>query len=326
MSFAETSDDIQSAAAAWAVRLDRGDLTPAEQAELDAWLEGDVRRVGALARAEAIWCDLDRLAALDKAGVESAPVIHRKVNWQPWRAAAGFAFLAVMALGAGGVGYDQLAGRESSRVGEIRRLVLDDGSTVVLNTDSVVQVRYHRRQRDIILRKGEASFQVAHDKSRPFIVHANGVSVKAVGTSFAVREGSGQVLVTVAEGVVEVARKDKASKTVERSYVSRDRRLVAANARPLKPSVVGEGQVSRQLAWREGLLMFDGETLGQAASEVNRYSQTPVMIDDPALAKRAFVGVFQVGDVRSFARAAAVAFDARVAEKDDGSIHLEAAG
>lgn len=326
MSFAATSDDVQSAAAAWAVRLDRGGLTPAEQHELDAWLEADVRHVGALARAEAIWCDLDRLSALDKAGTESAPPAPRRIDWQPWRAAAAFALVAVIGAGAAGAGYDRLAGREASRVGEIRRLVLEDGSTVVLNTDSVVQVRYHKHQRDIILRKGEASFQVAHDKSRPFIVHADGVQVKAVGTSFAVREGPSAVLVTVAEGVVEVARTQKAANngtSVERSYVSRDKQLVATAARPLKPAVVGETRVARQLAWREGLLMFDGETLGQAASEVNRYTQTPVMIDDPALAGRAFVGVFQVGDVKSFARAAAAAFDAHVAEKEDGSIHLE---
>ena len=80
-----------------------------------------------------------------------------------------------------------------------RRLVLDDGSTVVLNTDSVVQVRFRKNRRDIILRKGEASFQVAHDAFRPFVVHADGVAVKAVGTSFAVREQPGGVKVTVAE-------------------------------------------------------------------------------------------------------------------------------
>jgi transmembrane sensor len=324
MSFAETSDDIQSAAAAWAVRLDKGDLTPDEQRELDVWLEGDVRRVGALARAEAIWCDLDRLAAMDRAGVESAPPRPRRIDWKPWRAAAAFAFLAVVTAGAGGAGYDRFAGREASRVGEIRRLVLDDGSTVVLNTDSVVQVRFHKDRRDIILRKGEASFQVAHDAFRPFVVHADGVAVKAVGTSFAVREGPKGVMVTVAEGVVEVARPQKGAGEVERHYVGRDRQMVALKSAPLRgPAVVSETQVSRQLAWREGLLMFDGETLGQAASEVNRYTQTPVVIDDPRLAGRAFVGVFQVGDVRAFARAAATAFDAQAAQKADGSIHLE---
>lgn len=325
MSFAETSDDIQSAAAAWAVRLDKGDLTQDEQRELDAWLEGDVRRVGALARAEAIWCDLDRLSAMDKAGVESAPPRPRRVDWQPWRAAAAFALLAVMTAGVGGVGYDRLAGREASRVGEIRRLVLDDGSTVVLNTDSVVQVRFRKNRRDIILRKGEASFQVAHDAFRPFVVHADGVAVKAVGTSFAVREQPGGVKVTVAEGVVEVARAQKDAGKVERQYLGRDRQVLALNSAPLRPAVVSENQVSRQLAWREGLLMFDGETLGQAAAEVNRYTtQMPVVIDDPALAKRAFVGVFQVGDVRAFARAAATAFDAQATQKEDGAIHLGA--
>lgn len=323
MSFAETSDDIQSVAAAWAVRLDRGELTPEEQRELDAWLDADVRHLGALARAEAIWCDLDRLAAMDRAGVESAPPRPKRIDWQPWRAAAAFALVAVFAAGVGGAGYDRLAGREASRVGEIRRLVLDDGSTVVLNTDSVVQVRFHKDRRDIILRKGEASFQVAHDAFRPFVVHADGVAVKAVGTAFAVREGPKGVLVTVAEGVVEVARPQKSAGKVERHYVGRDNQVVALNAAPMKQSSVGDGQVSRRLAWREGLLMFDGETLGQAAAEVNRYTQTPVVIDDARLADKAFVGVFQVGDVRAFARAAATAFDAQLAQKDDGSIHLE---
>jgi transmembrane sensor len=322
MSFAEARDDIQTTAAAWAVRLDRGALTPEDERALDAWLGEDVRHVGALARAEAAWCDFDRLAALDKAGVESAPRVRRRAQWQPWRAAAAAALVTVLA--AGGVGYDRLAGRETSRVGEIRRLVLDDGSTVILNTDTVVQVRYHKHQRDIFLRKGEASFQVAHDKTRPFIVHAEGVSVKAVGTAFAVREGVGSVLVTVSEGVVEVARPQQKSKPAERSYVSRDRQLNAVASRPLTASVVGEKEVDRQLAWREGRLMFDGETLAQAAAEVNRYSQTSVTIDDPVLAKRAFVGVFQVGDVKSFARAAAAAFDAQLTQADDGSLHLEA--
>jgi transmembrane sensor len=188
----------------------------------------------------------------------------------------------------------------------------------------VVQVRFRKDRRDIILKKGEASFQVAHDAFRPFVVHADGVAVKAVGTAFAVRAGPKGVLVTVAEGVVEVAQQKKASKAVERRYVGRDNQVVALNAVPMKAAQVSEGEVSRRLAWREGLLMFDGETLGQAASEVNRYTQTPVVIDDPSLADKAFVGVFQVGDVRAFARAAATAFDAQVVQKDDGSIHLGA--
>jgi transmembrane sensor len=255
--------------------------------------------------------------------VESAPASPARFDWRPWRAAAAFALVGVFAAGSLGIGYSRLAGREASRVGEIRRLVLEDGSTVVLNTDSVVQVRFRKDRRDIILRKGEASFQVAHDAFRPFVVHADGVSVKAVGTAFAVREQPKGVLVTVAEGVVEVARPKPASKAVERRYVTRDNQVVAPRAAPLRQARISDGQVSRQLAWREGMLMFDGETLGQAASEVNRYTQTPVVIDDPDLAGKSFVGVFQVGDVRAFARAAATAFDAQVAQKDDGSIHLE---
>jgi transmembrane sensor len=327
MTYAETGDELQEVAAAWAVRLDRGDLTGQEQQDLEAWLDGDVRRVGALARAQAVWCDIDRLAALDRAGVDPMDLPARRMTWRPWRQAAATVAALLVVAGAAAGWMHTYAGREDARVGEIRRMVLSDGSVVVLNTDSIVQVRYHAHQRDIFLRKGEASFQVAHNRSRPFVVHAGGVSVRAVGTAFAVREGSHGVLVTVAEGVVEVARKSGARTTsADASFVHRDQQVVVAPGAPLRPQALSDEAVSRRLSWREGLLMFDGETLGQAVVEVNRYAPTRVVIDDPALAKRAFVGVFQAGDSRAFAKAAAVAFNAHAEQDEDGAIHLTPEG
>jgi transmembrane sensor len=325
MAYAAPDSDIESVAASWAVRLDKGPLNDQEARELDAWLDADSRRVGALARAQAVWCDLDRIAAFDR-GLPMAEPRRPRLHWDGWKAAASIA-IAVFAAGSfGAVGYDQLAGRETSRRGEVRRLVLDDGSTVVLNTSSTVQIRFHKNRRDIYLRKGEASFQVAHDKARPFVVHARGVSVKAVGTAFAVHELDKGVVVTVAEGVVEVAREvGPTSRPVEHRYLSRNLQLVAARSSLSKPRAVSEAEVSRQLAWREGLLVFEGERLADAAAQVNRYSAKPVVIDDKALASRVVVGVFRIGDVQSFSRAAAEAFGAKVSE-EDGALHLTAAG
>lgn len=327
MSYAESGDELEEVAATWAVRLDRGPLSEQDQRALDTWLAGDTRRLGALVRAQAVWCDIDRLAAMERAGIDTSLPPVRQRDWRPWRLAACMALALVCVGGLISSYLYEFAGREQARLGEIRRIVLQDGSVVVLNTDTVMQVRYRADERDIYLRKGEASFQVAHNRARPFIVHAGPVSVRAVGTSFAVRERSGGVLVTVAEGVVEVARKSgSGAGSLDRRYLRRDYQLLAAPDQPLKTTALSDELVARELSWREGLLMFNGETMGEAVKEVNRYSPTPVVIDDPRLAQRAFVGVFQAGDAKSFATAAAAAFNARMTESPDGAIHLQSGG
>ena len=219
-----------------------------------------------------------------------------------------------------------LAGRESTQVGEVRRLTLDDGSALSLNTDSVVQVKYAQDERRIVLREGEASFQVRHDEHRPFLVQADDVFVRAVGTAFTVRKRATGVEVTVSEGVVEVMRGGK-SERINAERVSRNQELivpVTVTQQRIAVAALSESEVSRRLSWQEGRLVFQGERLADAVAEVNRYSMTPVVIDDGALGARSFVGVFRIGDSRSFAQAAAAAFDGRVRE-ENGALHLQAA-
>src|SRR3569833_1767282 len=75
------SDDIESRAAAWVIRSSEGPFSDAEQHELDTWLSGDSRRLGAYVRAQAIWVDVDRVAALG--GLSAAQVQpRRKRQWQ----------------------------------------------------------------------------------------------------------------------------------------------------------------------------------------------------------------------------------------------------
>jgi transmembrane sensor len=74
-------------------------------------------------------------------------------------------------------------------------------------------------------------------------------------------------------------------------------------------------EVSRQLAWQQGLIIFDGEQLSHAAQEVNRYSNVRVVIDDSVLQNKPFFGVFRTGDTRAFAYAVAGLFHAHVAEE-----------
>lgn len=308
-----SGDEIEAAAAAWAVRAATRPLTEDEQLQLDQWLAHSSRHLGAYVRAQAIWSDTDRVAALDETSRSDLPDVRPPIRWGRFAMAASVA----VALIGGGVGYDQLAGRVTTSRDEVRRLVLEDGSVAVLNGDTALQVRYDRGERRVILRRGEALFEVRHGDTRPFLVSAEDVTVRAVGTKFAVGLEGDDVEVTVEEGEVAVA--EGTPRAVPR-LVRRNEQLVAA-ATGARRAMLEPDEVERRLAWRQGLLVFDGQSLGRATEEVNRYSRVPVTIDDPTLARAEFVGVFRIGDGRAFAHAAAQAFNGQVQERD-GRLHL----
>lgn len=312
-------DDIDGIAARWVMRMDRGELGETEQRDLDVWLEADSRHRGAFIRAQAIWCDMDRVAALGAGELISAP----QPRWSAaslQRAAAIAACVLALTLASVGVSSRYLAGRETTDRGETRRLLLDDGSALALNTQSVLQVKYDDDERRIVLRSGEATFQVAHDEQRPFVVQAGGVSVRAVGTAFNVRMKPEGVEVTVTEGVVDILRTDDPNKVAIRR-VHHNEEVIAQAEQPIEVTPLSDDVIARRLAWQEGRLIFDGERLSAAIAEVNRYSPVRVVVDDPTLAEKAFIGNFKIGDTRGFAHAAAAAFNMRVVEQDQ-TLHL----
>ncbi|MBS0580585.1 MAG: FecR domain-containing protein [Proteobacteria bacterium] len=310
-------------AAAWAVRLDGAQLSAQEQQQLDAWLALSPRHPGALLRARAVWSSL---GAADEEGAAEAPrSLTRQAPERPpgrrgglignWRAAAALVaavaavLLGYRLLGLRGEGYE-------TRVGEVQRIALEDGSAITLNSDSAARVRFGAHQRAVVLTRGEGLFEVAKDKTRPFVVSTGGVSVRAVGTAFAVRALPDAVTVTVTEGVVEVSGAE-----VPAQRVAINQR---AEIRPRHPVIVRSqdpGEAGRQLSWRDGILSFSGESLAEAVREVNRYSHRQVEVADPALARRPVIGIFRAGDIDAFAQSTAVALGAK-AEADGAVIRL----
>ncbi len=346
-------ETISELAARWAVRADAGALGPDEERELETWLAADSRHRGAYVRARAQWVDLDRLAALQgsassaaessrvaqpvaeepapepaaaRAGVGARPEARRATLPRRQLLVAGIAAMGVLGGGLSWLILREAQERYTSGIGEVRRIAIEDGSTLLLNTASEVTVRLTTQQRDIRLVRGEALFEVAHDKSRPFIVHANDAAVRAVGTAFAVRLDAAQVDVTVTEGVVEVGD----SKTLSglgptTAPASRpDVKRVAAHehaviARSRAPDVepIAPAKADRQLAWREGMVSFDGESLQTAVAEINRHNRRQIVIDDPTLAAMPIVGVFRAIDLEGFSAAAAAALKARAIPDGD---------
>jgi transmembrane sensor len=316
------ASEIDRTAAEWAARFDRG-LAPEEALELDAWLAGDVRRSGAYGKARAVALHTERARALApnfdpadfSAAAEPAALSRRRLLAVGGGAiAAGLAAAVTVGVNLRGRGRTY-----STQRGEVKVVSLSDGSVISLNTASRMAVSFTRERREVRLMDGEALFDVAKDRSRPFLVEAGEVQVRAVGTSFTVRRIAGApVQVLVREGVVEVRRHDAVA-SVAPVRAAANTEVIAASARqPIAASPLAPSELNRQLAWREGRVAFEGASLQQAANEFARYSDIRLVIDDPTIAGEEITGLYQANDPVGFAQAVAVALDlhAKVGERE----------
>lgn len=306
-----SSADVYDAAANWAARIDAGPLLPEEQAMLEAWMEADVRHYGALAQATALLLPTHKPMREARA---AEPARRR------FLVGGGIAAGIAVTAGAGTYLARLDADHYRTQVGEMRVIPLSDGSVVFLNTNSEMNVRYSQAQRFIDLVRGEALFDVAKNKQRPFIVQSGATQIRAVGTSFSVKALPDQpVQVLVREGIVEVRRPGIAvAPTV---MVAMNSRAVAPADAPIIAGPVATAEVGRELAWRLGRIAFHGETLEEAAAEFARYSDVRIQIDDPAIAGKRVTGLFVSTDPIGFANAVAVSFDLR-AEISGGQVRL----
>ena len=155
-------------------------------------------------------------------------------------------------------------------VGEQHSSKLEDGSLVILNTDSKVKVRYTSSQRDLQLLQGEALFDVADDSRRPFVVEAGDVAVRALGTRFNVYRHDLITDISVAQGAVRISAGARASARVnagEQARVDGGRITIRGNA-----------NIAAALAWRERKLIFEDRPLPEVVKELNRYNRGKVVL------------------------------------------------
>ncbi|WP_181160169.1 FecR family protein [Sandaracinobacter neustonicus] len=337
----ETSAEIDEVAARWAVRIDNAPLRSDEQAELDVWLSGDVRRLGAFARARAVFAHASRSRALGPgfnpdeflAGLETLPIANPHdpeapddVDRRQSRRAVLIGGSGVLAAGisvALGLRWQTAANSVSTQRGEIRLVPLPDGSTMTLNTASAAHVEFSDRLRQVTLKEGEALFDVARDVVRPFVVMAGSTSVRAVGTSFTVsRIEARPVQVLVRQGTVEV---ETGGQLRSVSQIGANRRAVVRQSHPVEISSVNSADVDRELAWREGMLSFEDCPLREAAAQFARYSDSHILFADPAIGNETITGLYAANNPRGFAQSAALSLGLEIGAEGD-SVVLRRAG
>lgn len=210
---------------------------------------------------------------------------------------------------------------------DVRRTRLSDGSVVELAARSSVAMRYTGSVRLVELRGGEAYFDVAVDHERPFVVMAEGISVRAVGTAFNVRKAKGEVVVTVAEGTVDVYRAERAKDVGSNDDPRPASGAVRVNAgnevlwvEGGRQPVVSSVDLQRALSWRQGRLEFVAEPLSSVIGQVARHTTTAVRVGDPAVDELHYTGTVLTTAADEWLRALPSSFPVRLVSEPDGTV------
>jgi transmembrane sensor len=217
----------------------------------------------------------------------------------------------------------------ATMLGERRVITLADGSHVSLDSDSEVTVQYTNSARLLHLVRGQARFDVAHDVERPFSVLAGGQKVIATGTAFNIDLNGSKVLVTLIEGhVIVVDERSPLGAMAIPELESRHRSVELTAGEQLSASSEGlpdvrPANIPRATAWINGRLIIDDEPLSQVVAQVNRYTTTPIKIDDSEISAMRISGVFNTGDIAGVLDIVTQYLPVRAVRETDGTIELK---
>ena len=306
----------------WLAKLDRG-LSSSEERQFQAWLFDHDDNYAVFSQLAQVWDRMDVLSRL----AEIYPI-------EPVRKHSRSYLLPIAAslLMAAGVVYWMLP-RQSietlsetvarshdlsipdlyqTGIGQQKSVSLQDGTQLMLNTNSRVSVVYSANNRFLLLERGEMHVDVAHDPGRPLSVMAQGRIMQAVGTEFNVEITDVQnIELLVTEGVVMVGIVNSPMSdqvTSEPIVLAPDSSLITAgfqavidstddSEQSVEPAAVDTEEIAVKLSWREGNLIFRGERLEDAITEIGRYTAVEfVFLDEEAKTMRV-AGLFKAGDV-----------------------------
>lgn len=315
----EGSGALLREAATWFERIHAEEVATEDLGEWQRWLASSSANQQAFSAIEDFWRragELEKLPwatqfELDVDTYDSTtPVAAWRQRPAPrrrshlWTFAAAFggvaACVAVYVLvDRGFSGPPELAVFETAS-GEHRQIALPDGTNVLLGARSTISVTLTDEARNVVVDRGEVFFDVASDKSWPFVVRAGATTITAVGTAFNVQNLEGRVVITVAEGAVEVANiraraetADAPQRMASESAPAVQPRRVKAGERLAYGAVATEVQPvdpEMALAWRKGRLQYLNEPLRFVIPDVARYTNRQLVITDPAVEELLYTG------------------------------------
>ncbi|WP_286269630.1 FecR family protein [Thalassotalea hakodatensis] len=306
-------DPIRLQASAWISRLNRG-LTDEEKPQLIAWINQNPKHHKAIYKCASFF---DNIAHLE----ELNGVFPLEENPRIWTtnviiSTAILLAIAISLTVASFYWIKKLNNTPSTRfyatnIGESHQYTLPDGSKVLLNSNSKVSVNYTETSRVVNLIYGEGQFNVEKNADKPFIVIVGRKSFTALGTIFNVEKSNEMDMeLIVTEGVVLISDSTldhaqlkqrinhEQQKTHSRDIITAHEKASIENSRNQHVATLSMPQLSKALAWQQGMLIFDSQPLMEVLQEVSRYTDIQFEILSSDIANIEISGTYNTGDVK----------------------------
>jgi transmembrane sensor len=314
----KTRGMLRREARAWLIRLQSG-RDPGAERKFRDWYNADPAHAEAF---EAVRRNFQRAGLLRESPASSDRRLLAEPGFVPaaprfaWAAAAALALLVPAGwllirpgMPSGGTNAVMLV----TRVGEIRRVGLADGSNITLDSASAVVVeigRVHRRAR---VKRGRARFEIIAGRE-PFMVEAGTTNVSAKQATLDVESAVRQSRVDVLSGTADVQSSAGAA-SFERIVLAGE--SVTASADGIRQT----NGLPARAQWARGMLQFAGTPLADAVELANRYSEQKI-IAGADVGDLRVSGGFRAGDSAGLAKVLAAAFDLSLARTLDGNLLL----
>ena len=303
-------NDTDTQAAFWQATLNSDLLTMQQYREFELWLAESEENRNAWKALDTFWNELDGLSEADINFIANIPdaditeqrekipfqpidsqikktsFLRKNIFSKPHRGIAASLLILFFVI------YPQVPqyfADYHTAAGELLTLTLADGSQIIINSDTTLSVNYSDQQRSITLHQGEAYFDVASDRSRPFEVITRAGKVRALGTEFDIKNRNANVSVTVFEHAVKVSLNN--GKIIER--LPEGQQLIFTGSASSQPT---EANLSRIQSWRKRRIIFQDKPLAEVMAALSHYREGTIIILDSEIKTLSVTGVFATDD------------------------------
>lgn len=279
-------------AADWCVRLHFEDCTDADRAEFLRWYDADPQHAAEYIGMCRIWQVSEQLPPRIQAPLQA----RSRRLYVPLLARAAVLVLAAGSAWGAGWSWGVLPGSVRYFMAqETRRQVqLPDHSKVELNQRTGMLYLGFNDRRQVLLRDGEAFFDVHRDPAKPFLISTDNASVRVTGTHFNVWTAPVQTTVSVTEGTVLVSRSGNGDGRNQGAELTAGMQAVVSEGRMLQLKRVDP---SRSTAWRNGKLMLEDISLRDAVPQINRYLKVPLQLEGNEVGELRLGGIYDTSDL-----------------------------
>lgn len=298
------TEAIRTRAAEWIVQIAGAMSEQERQASEEAcrvWLNEDGRHAQVFRQMQGMWQSVE------------TPRPRRK-------APAIVAMLAAALLAYTALPTEQWLADQSTAVGEVRRVALADGSVLILDSATAVDVHFDGSQREVRLLSGKVLAEVAKDAhGRPFVVSGRDGTARALGTRYIVDQFAADTHVAVLESAVAVSSRKHS-----------EHRVVLQAGEGVRYSQDGLGVVTAVApaaleAWTQSRLVFNEAPLAQVIAELSRYRRGILTLKDAETVQSLrFTGVVPLDDTDAALLILAQNLHLRIAQVTPYVVWLEA--